>query len=104
MDELLEEIEKCIDTGLYYVGLFASLMVPDVCAGLESADGKASPVRYAHWVERHMARWWGKGDGRTLYQFRNSLLHQATGRPDERSPNPRLLFAEPERDQGVHMT
>jgi hypothetical protein len=46
----------------------------------------------------------GKGDGRTLYQFRNSLLHQATGRPDERSANPRLLFAEPERDQRVHMT
>ena len=76
MDELLEQIEKCIDAGLYYVGLFASLMVPDICAGLESADGKASPARYADWVERHMARWWGKGDGRTL-RFSHQLSRTA---------------------------
>jgi hypothetical protein len=104
MDDLLEEVEKSIDAGLYYVGLFACLMIPDVCAALESADGKATAARYAAWVERHMARWWNKGDGQTLYQFRNSLLHQATGRPDERSSKPRLLFSEPERNQRVHMT
>jgi hypothetical protein len=42
--------------------------------------------------------------GQAMYQFRNSLLHQATGRPDERSPHPRLPFCEPERNQSVHMT
>lgn len=51
-----------------------------------------------------MARWWAEGDGRTLYLFRSSLLHRATGRPDRRSPNPRLPFAEPDQDQRVHMT
>ncbi len=102
MDDLLEEIEKSIEGGLHYVALFACLMIRDVCSALGSTDGKTTSARYATWVETHMARWWAMGQ--TLYKFRNSLLHQATARTDERSSKPRLLFCEPERNQRVHMT
>jgi hypothetical protein len=47
MDDLIEEIEKSIDAGLYYVGLFACLVIPDACAALGSADGRTTSSHYA---------------------------------------------------------
>lgn len=104
MDDFLSQIDKALEAGLHYVALFAALTIPDICAALEAPNGQASGSRYARWVEDNMARWWGDGDGKLLYSFRSSLLHQGSGRPHEKSSRPRLIFVEPDASVRVHMT
>lgn len=92
MKEILAQIEAANKTGLYYVALFSVLTIPDICAALESSDGKANRSRYIDWYERNVDSRLVSGED--IYSFRCSLLHQ--GRTTHPKSNfSRIIFIEP---------
>src|SRR5258706_12317035 len=95
MKDVLEQIRRASDQGLYYVALFAALAIPDICGALESADGESAGAKYAVWFDRHIApRYGGLLSGEDAYLFRCSMLHQGTTQ-HPKSSFKRFLFVEP---------
>jgi len=99
MQDILDQIGQAVSTGLYYVGLFTALALPDICAALEAPDGLANKPRFIAWFDRYVAPKYSSGGistltGETAYYFRCSMLHQ--GRMQHRSSTySRILFVEP---------
>ena len=95
MQDLIPQIRAASKGGLYYVALFTSLAIPDICGALESEDGVATNAKYIDWFDRHVApAYGGFFDGEACYLFRCSLLHQgSTQHPS--SKYVRVLFVEP---------
>jgi hypothetical protein len=95
LKDLLEQIERGIESDLYYLSLFTALAIPDICGALASRSGEASGKKYRKWFDKYVApKYGGKLDGRTCYLFRCSLLHQGTTR-NSRSKFKRIIFVEP---------
>jgi hypothetical protein len=102
MDRLFEEVLSAVDAGLFYLALFGALAMPDICAGIESADGQTNETKYTAWVDRWVApKYRGTVTGEDCYGFRCSMLHQARARPHKGSYS-RVMFLEPNR-QGIVM-
>ena len=95
MQDLIQQIRAANASGLYFVALFSTLALPDICSALEAADGLATGARYIDWFNRHVApRYGGSLDGETCWQFRCSMLHQGTTQ-HPRGRYARVLFLEP---------
>ncbi|UTH73592.1 hypothetical protein [Chromobacterium sp. IIBBL 290-4] len=91
MDDLLEQIQNANFNGSYYLALFSSLTIPDICAALESEDGQANKNRYTEWFDRWISPKYRINDevslsGATCYSYRCSMLHQA------RSSHPKMRY------------
>jgi len=114
MRDLLEQIERGLEANVYYLSLFASLAIPDICGAIDSLDGEASGAKYVEWYDKWVAPRFNQAVQATLpknlpiappklenpltgdacYRFRCSLLHQgSTQHP--KSPFSRILFIEP---------
>src|SRR5690348_1009287 len=99
MEDLLAQIESAVGRNAYYLALYVSLTLPDICGAMESPDGIATRARYISWFEKHVAaKYQVRGEpslsGETCYYYRCSLLHQG------RAQHPamgyaRILFLEP---------
>lgn len=100
MEDMFNEIRRGLDAGVYQLALNMALCIPDICAALESEDGKASPAKYKSWYERYVA-------GRLrlsasdCYYFRCSFLHQGTTEHD-RSSYDKIIFIEPNDRMVLH--
>ena len=46
IEALLQEIEQALRARLFFLAILLCLMLPDVCAALEAADGRTSEKRY----------------------------------------------------------
>lgn len=95
MELLLNEIEKALDVGLYFIALQASLTLPDICGALQSDDGKADKQKYINWYDTY-AKEHGNCSisGDDCYYFRCSYVHQnSTQHP--KSSYSRILFLAP---------
>ncbi len=70
-----EEIERCRKGHCYWALLHLLVILPDICAALESNIGKATGARYIDWCNRYFSR-----DKRFTpeerYYVRCMLLHQ----------------------------
>jgi hypothetical protein len=102
---LLDQIEKGVDANLYYLSLFVSLCVPDICGALESENGLAGSDKYKKWIEQYLvkARPDKYGDqlsSEHIWQFRCSLLHQGRSKHNK-SEYQRILFFEPGVEIGI---
>ncbi len=42
MEDLLDQVELGINSKLYYLSLFVSLTIPDLCGALTTFDGKSN--------------------------------------------------------------
>lgn len=101
MRELLKQIEAGLSNNLYFLSLFVSLTIPDICAAMESANGRTTNTRYKAWFNKHFAprnpRKYGAGTNFTAddcYNFRCAILHQ--GRTNNgKTPYKRIMFFEP---------
>ena len=100
MEELLEEIRLAIGHKLYYLALFATITIPDICSALESEDYKTSGREYRKWFDQYIAKInphkYGINGTLTsnhLYKIRCSLLHQ--GMSGDKTDYARMLFLEP---------
>lgn len=101
MRDLLAQIKIGLDQNLYFLSLFSSLTIPDMCSAMGSKDGLANRDKYKKWFDDYMVkRSPGKyGDGKNFtaddcYYFRCAILHQ--GRScHEKISYKRVLFIEP---------
>jgi len=46
MRDLLNQIQSAIETKAYYLALYTSLTIPDICGAMQSDDGKATKEKY----------------------------------------------------------
>ena len=102
MDELLDQIEASLNSGQFYLALYASLAVPDICGALGSKNGEATGNRYKAWFDKYVAKKYnGNLDGGNCYAFRCSALHQ--GRAKHRNLGYRqIFFADPASGNVFH--
>lgn len=105
MEELLRQIERGLQSNLYFLSIFAALSIPDICGALESNNGVAAGYKYKKWFNDNMANKYSSSvifTADDCYYFRYSLLHQ--GRTQhEKSTYQRIIFLEPANDQGCVM-
>lgn len=114
MRTLVEQVERSLQPGLYYLSLFGSLAIPDIAGALDSDDGQASGERYKAWYEewarprfrekvlerippearRYIGELENPLTGDACYRFRCSLLHQGSSQ-HPKSPFSRIIFIEP---------
>jgi len=99
MRDLLSQIQVAVNGHAYYLALYASLMLPDICGAMESDDGQATKAKYIEWFNKYVAsKYFACGQatltGEACYFYRCAVLHQG------RSQHPklgfsRILFVEP---------
>jgi len=95
MQDLLKQIKTGLDHNLYYLSLFTSLAIPDICGALTTTNGVATKDKYIEWFNINV----GKPKqyfltGEDCYYFRCSMIHQ--GRMQHvNSSFQRILFVEP---------
>jgi hypothetical protein len=79
MRDYFMQTHAAAHAGLQLVGLGAALAIPDMCAAMESADGRTEGARYKQWFDHHVApRYAGFLTGEDCYMLRCSMLHQGT--------------------------
>lgn len=76
MDDLFQAIRQNITAENHYSALFLTIVLPSVCAALESEDGQDNKDRYAAWYDRYCGGL--HLTGAECYKLRCALLHQAT--------------------------
>lgn len=79
LQEMVDQIRRARDQGLYYLALLGALTLPDICAGLAAPDGKTSGPKYKAWVEAYVPH--QAAQAAELYGLRCSLLHQGSMHP-----------------------
>lgn len=109
MDELFSQILASSSSGVYYLALIGSLIIPDVCAGLESIDGLTTGKRYKEWFDKWVAFKYLVGNngepsfsGEDAYYFRCSMLHQGITQYSK-SNYSRLIFVQPEAAKNFYL-
>lgn len=101
MDDLLNQIEYAIRENLYYLALFASLSIPDICGALCSKNGEATGRKYIKWFDLFVGK--PKNyqlSGQDCYYFRCSILHQGTTKHNK-SNFQRIIFVEPSTKNNI---
>lgn len=97
----LDQIQSGIEHNLYYLSLFTSLAIPDMCGALITPSGKSSPCEYMKWFDSNVAK--PKEyqlTGENCYNFRCSMLHQGTTQYGKGSFS-RILFVEPQTTSNI---
>lgn len=87
MERFTAAIRQSLETQNWYSALYLSLTLPDICARLESDDGKTSPALFIKWFDRYLAdryrhRIGGNPiphvflSGQDCYALRCAMLHE----------------------------
>jgi hypothetical protein len=77
MKTLTDEIMNCLRARLWYAALVLTLMLPDVCAALESANGQSTSDRYKAWCDIWLKGKYVDVSADDLYYLRCGVAHQA---------------------------
>jgi len=116
---LLEQLERSLEFGLYYLSLITTLTIPDIASALDAEDGQATGDRYKAWYDQWVRPRFGESvrklladqaiplgllvdsplDGEACYRFRCSLLHQGSSQ-HPKSQFSRIIFIEPNTSPG----
>jgi hypothetical protein len=76
MEFMLQEIESALKAQLYYFAILNSVMIPDVCAALPSADGESDSEKYKAWYNDYVGKtltWFSDVD---CWKLRCGGVHQ----------------------------
>ncbi|MDP3028486.1 MAG: hypothetical protein Q8O04_03150 [Deltaproteobacteria bacterium] len=87
MERFTSAIKKSLETENWYSALYLSLTLPDICARLESDDGKTNRTKYITWFDKYLAKYYqhkigGSKElhvfisGNDCYALRCALLHE----------------------------
>ncbi len=102
MKDLLTQIKLALSNNLYYLALFTTLTLPDICAAMESEDGEASGKKYKEWFNNNLsAKFFGKFTADDCYFYRCSVLHQGRSQ-HSRSSYSKILFVEPNTTRNIY--
>lgn len=103
LGEFVSQIRDARKSNLYYLSLYASITIPDICASLEYEDNLTNRNRYIQWYQKYVEHQYPVFSASRAYAYRCSLLHQGQSTPSERSVSKlpvgheyeRVLFLEP---------
>ena len=56
MKDLISQIQAAVNGHSYYLALYASLTLPDICGAMESDDGQATGAKYIAWFDKYVAQ------------------------------------------------
>lgn len=101
MRTLITQAREAADSRSYYLSLFATLALPDICAAMSSSDGQTNRTRYIAWFDENVAPKYTAGPNRApsltgadCYYYLCSILHQGSSQHPQSSYS-RILFVEP---------
>lgn len=78
MYEILDQIEAALENKLYYVALFTTLMLPDICGAIDSKNGEATNRTYKKWYKTYAQnKCCNSLNATDCYNYRCSMIHQA---------------------------
>ncbi len=95
-----DEIEKCFWAGCYWALLHLIVVLPDVCAALESENGMASGIAYKRWCARYTHQ--SALSPEEWYDIRCAILHE--GRTRGRREEKLYRFIECDPTKKLHRT
>lgn len=75
MDFIINDIEKALDNGLYFIALQSVLTLPEICATLENKKYGSYGERYETWYNANIHTR-VKFNGRQIWNFRCKMSHQ----------------------------
>ncbi|MDY4819768.1 MAG: hypothetical protein SO206_05990, partial [Bacilli bacterium] len=88
VNELIKEINQCLDNGCVMAGLSLALTLPDICGKAIYPELKKPSVRYIKWFDEYIGQYEHNNkhmrvgipylSGELVYSLRNSILHQGT--------------------------
>ena len=95
MDMILQEIERALNAGFYYLAVVMALTLPDICAALASPNGDTDPRKYKNWYTKNLAGRFQMVTADDIWSLRNGVLHQGRcGHPNMQFA--RIIFTLPE--------
>lgn len=93
-----DEMKRCIDGKCYWALLHIVLVLPDVCAAMETDNGDAATPKYLNWCKRYLAD--KKIKAEDWYRMRCVILHQ--GRTlDKKCKYSAFSFSQPNEDGSI---
>lgn len=107
MDELLKQIESCLERELFIVALHSTLTIPDICGALESTDGISTKEKYKTWFDNNLVKIspdkYGSNTNFSAddcYNYRCAILH--LGKTNNgKIPFKKILFLEKPKTSGI---
>ena len=94
MEYLINDIEKALDNGLYFIALQSTLTLPDICASLEDKKYPTLRERYSTWFDNNVTTK-ESIDGLQAWNFRCKMSHQGIAAYSNDIKNKRIVFAYP---------
>ena len=87
MDRFTTAIRQSLENKNWYAALYLSLTLPDICARLESDNGKTNGAKFVAWFDQYLADSYRRQVGRNpvphvflsgndCYALRCSMLHE----------------------------
>lgn len=102
MDNLIYELEIALENGAYLMSLNTALIIPDVCAALQSQNGKTNGKKYAAWFNEYLGDEYGPlVTGEDIYKIRCAVLHQGKLNNDNFLNYDRIAFQLPDKNNNV---
>ena len=105
MRDYFEQVRSSLDKKLYYLALMGSLVIPDMCAAIDSNDGKTDCQKYKKCFKKYYPKKYRVGDfevdsritANDYYKLRCSVLHEGSSRTESKgfSTNPPFNLQNP---------
>ena len=76
METVTQEIRAALDAGLYYLAVMITFTLPDICAALESPNGKTTGPRYKAWYNTWLASQYPSIAPDDLWHMRCGVVHE----------------------------
>ncbi len=89
----LDEMDRCAKAECYWALLHLVLVLPDICAALETYNGASSGLLYEDWCGRYLPK--DKLKPLDRYKIRCSVLHQGSTLPHAKSQYRSVSFVQP---------
>jgi hypothetical protein len=102
MESILYDIRQALSNNLYYAAIMLSLGMPDLCAALESDDGKTTHQDYKRWFREWFQPKYPLLTEDDIYSLRCGVFHR--GRLNDPRPDlsyDRIVFTLPAPNQVV---
>ena len=100
MELILQEIDKAINAGFYYLSLAIALTLPDICAALGAQNGQTSKALFLNWYNQNLALKYPNITAEDFYSLRCGVIHQGRmGHP--KMQYSRVLFTVPNANRNV---
>jgi hypothetical protein len=87
------EMERCRKAAAYWAPLHVAVCLPDICAALQSSNGRATGDRYKKWCNRFASDPLLTGGER--WDMRCKVLHQGRAKVGKRGRYSEYTFSQP---------